>query len=121
MKGMILSAGLAAATIGGASVLLPSFGFRSHCSPSQNAVDPVSEPQAVNVTADPACTSCQACRPTHQVFEVADLKAGFAESRGEIAVSFDEPPLAKPVSSVTLAKYEVTLVREELPMPRRED
>jgi hypothetical protein len=132
MRNWILGLGLGAVTAGGVTFVLSGDPHRGHCGP---CVSPASTPSS-EVQAGPGSTStCPG--GTCGVVDVTDLPKVFAtpaEPTGPF-ISFDEPPLAKPLQAVPIpegvmlrprgsmavvpVKFEVPVeVLEEAPMPR---
>ena len=113
MKNTILCGALVLATGGGVAFLVTSRPAEPTAPRPTTA-----EVAAVATTApDTPCPTCQVSTGS-VVYDVTDLSARFAakrEAKGEF-VSFEEPPLAKPV--VQPVGHELPEEREVLPPPR---
>ena len=118
MKVFLLTLGLFATATGGLVLLLGNTNGK-HCGPCAGPPAPAAEAPVPAESSDGCCEACKACSTSGKaVYDVADLKAGFAAVEPTPFVSFDEPPLAKPKGSLTAVSYQSPKGIETLPAPR---
>jgi len=126
MRNWILGGFLACFTSAGVAYVLARNTAESHCGAC------VEKPAIIeNVILPPmgrgfgfsseSCEHCGKCSEgSSKVVDVVDLDRSFLKADGtpKPAVSFEEPPLAKPRGEVTPVKFEVPVQVEIAPMPR---